>query len=519
MKRDLEFAEQSVNALLRSRTLWVLAFALAAIIAVYWSTASAIVAIWIRSETFAHGFIVVPICLWLAWRKRETLALTTIRPWLPGGLLVLAAGALWFGASKAGAGVAQQFALAFMLQAACVTILGLAVTRVLAFPLAFLLFAVPAGEFLVPTLVDWTADFTVNALRASGVPVYREANHFVIPSGAWSVVEACSGIRYIIASVMVGTIYSALAYKSPGRRALFMLASVVVPIVANWMRAYMIVLLGHLSSNKLATGVDHLIYGWIFFGVVMLLLFWLGSFWQQTGTATPRRFGWTMPGNADNPSTASLLGAAALVVAVAVVWRPVDARIGSSVSQGDPVIPAIQPPPGWSNTAQPFVQWTPHFEGYRTRVQQTFTDGARDIGVYVAYYRNQSKGHEVVTSGNVLVEAKDWRWKQVRVDRDEVEWNGSRTSVDVAELSGEKTRLRAIGLYWVAGSMTSSAYVAKALQAWGNLTGLGDDAAFVVIYTPSGGNDASANAAVRAFARAASPAIEAALAGARGSGR
>jgi len=39
-----------------------------------------------------------------------------------------------------------------------------------------------------------------------------------------------------------------------------------VPIIANWLRAYMIVMIGHLSGNKLAVGVDHLIYGWLFFG-------------------------------------------------------------------------------------------------------------------------------------------------------------------------------------------------------------------------------------------------------------
>ena len=65
-------------------------------------------------------------------------------------------------------------------------------------------FAVPVGEFLLPVFMEWTADFTVLALRLSGIPVYREGLQFVIPSGNWSVVEACSGIRYLIASLMVG---------------------------------------------------------------------------------------------------------------------------------------------------------------------------------------------------------------------------------------------------------------------------------------------------------------------------
>ena len=62
-----------------------------------------------------------------------------------------------------------------------------------------------------------------------------------------------------------------------------------MPIVANWLRAYMIVMIGHLSNNKLAVGVDHIIYGWVFFGLVMLLLFWVGSFWQESPRPLQRR--------------------------------------------------------------------------------------------------------------------------------------------------------------------------------------------------------------------------------------
>ncbi|MBZ5653131.1 MAG: exosortase A [Acidobacteriia bacterium] len=283
MKRDLEFPlrEAPVNAALRSPAAWACLLAVVLILAIHRDTAQSIVAIWIRSETFTHGFLVVPICLWLAWRSRAAVAATPARPWWPGIAFVALAAALWVVASAADALGVRQFALAFMLQAAIVTVIGLPMARVLAFPIAFLLFAVPFGEIFIPTMIEWTANFTVAALRFSGVPVYREVNLFVIPTGSWSVVAACSGVRYVIASLMVGTLFAAIAYRSWRRRALFMAASILVPIVANWLRAYMIVMLGHLSNNRLAVGVDHIIYGWIFFGVVMLLLFWVGSFWQE----------------------------------------------------------------------------------------------------------------------------------------------------------------------------------------------------------------------------------------------
>ncbi|OYV01772.1 MAG: exosortase A, partial [Burkholderiales bacterium PBB5] len=146
--------------------------------------------------------------------------------------------------------------IAFLFVLAVPTLLGWPVARVLAFPLGFIFFCVPVGEFLSPTLMTWTANFTVVALRASGIPVYQEGLQFVIPSGRWSVIEACSGIRYLIASIMVGTLFAYLNYNSLRRRFIFVGISIVVPLVANWLRAYMIVMLGHLSGNQLAVGAD-----------------------------------------------------------------------------------------------------------------------------------------------------------------------------------------------------------------------------------------------------------------------
>jgi exosortase len=134
---------------------------------------------------------------------------------------------------------------------------------------------------MLPSMMQWTADFTVFALQLSGVPVLREGLQFVIPTGSWSVVEACSGVRYLIASFMVGTLFAYLNYRSSWRRAVFMLVSLLVPIVANWVRAYLIVMTGHLSGNELAVGADHLIYGWVFFGIVIGLMFMIGARWTE----------------------------------------------------------------------------------------------------------------------------------------------------------------------------------------------------------------------------------------------
>jgi exosortase A len=486
------------------------AFVSLGVLALYWQTAASIVAIWLRSETFAHGFIIIPICLWLVWRRRDVLARIPADPWWPALIGVFLSGALWLVASAADALGVKQFALAFMLQAAIITVVGRKLTRELLFPLAFLLFAVPAGEIFVPTLIEWTADFTVNALRWSGVPVYREANYFIIPSGSWSVVEACSGIRYIIASVMVGTIYAAVAYRSTKRRVAFLTASILVPIVANWLRAYMIVMIAHLTNNTFAVGVDHIIYGWVFFGIVMLLLFWVGSFWSETepalqpGAAAQARLGGA---GAPGSDVRRLFAAALAAIAIAGLWLPIESIVARPATIDVPLLRPLAGENGWVYSETSPSAWKPHYVGYASELDQTFVKGGHKVGLYVAYFRNQEKGRELITSGNGLVTMQDLRWRQLTTRSENIEWADAQVEVHRAEIAETNARLVAYRLYWVNGTVTSSDYVGKALIAWSKLRGRGDDSALIVIYTlwPAAGTDV--DAALRDFATAMSPSI------------
>jgi exosortase A len=186
---------------------WAL-LVLAGLAVAYWPTLASIEAIWRRSSTFAHGYFVVPIAAGLVWLHRRELASIEPVPYWPALVVIAAAGLGWMAGSLAGVNALEQFSLYAMMVGVLVTVLGKGLTREIAFPLAFLVFAVPFGEFLVPILIDRTADFTLVALQASGVPVFREGNVLTIPSGRWSVVDACSGIRYLMASMMVGALFA-----------------------------------------------------------------------------------------------------------------------------------------------------------------------------------------------------------------------------------------------------------------------------------------------------------------------
>ncbi len=492
----------------------ILLLVLLAIIGLYRETALSMAAIWARSDTFAHGFLVPPISLWLIWRTRRSLI--GLVPRANYGVLVLLVGAgfAWLLGEMATVAPLSQFALTTMLVLAVPAILGFAVTRKIIFPLGFLYFAVPFGEFAMPQLMEWTANVTILGLRFSGIPVYREGLHFVIPSGNWSVVEACSGVRYLIASLMVGTLFAYLSYRSFKRRLIFVGVAFVVPIIANWLRAYMIVMLGHLSGNKLAAGVDHLIYGWVFFGIVIMAMFWIGARWRDDEDI-PVPVANAQYSGAGSPRGPSLLPAAAAVVIFAAFWPFAEWQIERNRPTEISAIDALEPVPGWTFSAEAMTDWDPHFENASAYVRSSYTADGQKAGLYLAYYRNQGPERKLVTSINALVTSADRSWIRAAGGVRQITLNGRSLDIRNAELRGPNSnRLMVWQWYWINGRLTSSDHLAKAYTALYRLLGQGDDSAVIIVYADKDSAE-GAETLLERFASQAMPAIEKALASTR----
>jgi exosortase A len=198
------------------------------------------------------------------------------------GLFTIAALSLvWFVANLGDVKALQEFAVVGMLCAAIWAQGGSEVAWGLRFPLALLFFAVPFGDSLIAPLQDFTAWFAIHALVLSKVPAVMENHTIFLPSGQWTVAEACSGIRFLMSSIVTGTLFASIAFRSARRRISFVLASLVVPVFANGIRAYGIILIAYLSNNRLAAGVDHLVYGAIFTLAIQFVLIWIGLNWRE----------------------------------------------------------------------------------------------------------------------------------------------------------------------------------------------------------------------------------------------
>jgi len=499
------------------RSTWAaVVLAVAAILLLYRETAAAMVAIWERSDTFTHAFLVPPIVLWLIWRRRAELAQRTPRP-TPWLLLPIAlTGLAWLVGDMASVNALTQLALVALIVLSVLAIVGVQASRPIWFALGFAFFAVPLGDFLMPTLMFWTADFTVAALRLSGVPVYREGLNLIIPTGAWAVVEACSGVRYLIASLMVGVLYAHLNYRSTKRRLIFVGVAILVPIVANWLRAYMIVMIGHLSGNKLAVGVDHIIYGWVFFGVVILLMFFIGSRWAEDpadDVASSGRAGASAPQAPVAARWAVLLAAVALFAWPHYAADAADAAVKTTTPQLADV-PAAE---GWRALQSGEGDWKPDFVTPAAALSRRYAAATGEVGVYLAYYRQQDYERKLVSSQNLLAASKDSLWARDTTGLHTLDTEAGPLTLRTARLrrasllgAPDSARLAVWQIYWVNGRLTHRDASARLWGAFYRLLGRGDDGAAIVLHTiePAPG---AGDALLESFVRAHLPAIEAQL--------
>ena len=393
------------------RALIVFGMSLLILGVVFWSTFSDIVAIWWRAETYAHGFLILPIVGYLIWQKRTDLSSLIPHPEPKSTLLMVFPALLWLLGYAAQVAVVEQLAVVTMLPIIVWVIFGGNIVWRILFPLAYLFFAVPAGDFLVGPLQDVTAIFTVWALQVTGIPVYWEGRFFHIPSGSFEVAEACSGIRYLIASLALGTLFAYLNYTSLKRRLIFIAMAAVVPIIANGIRAYGIVMVAHLSDYSLAVGVDHIIYGWLFFGIVILGLFWVGSFFREEqanmGSIANNNDSLIADASITDFKTFAMWALLATGVAVSAsgfaAWM--DARSVVMSTAG------VKLPSGngkWNGPFDTNTQWRPSFIGSQ-EYRAEYRKNTQSVQIYLAYYPSQNKNAELINWHNVVFDDKIYR--------------------------------------------------------------------------------------------------------------
>jgi len=492
-------AERSLKSGEAALTAWIgpliaLAVAGAVTLVAFRETVVSLATVWNGSSTYSYGFVIAPICAFLVWRRLSDLKNIRPRTSLLGlGLFCLSALA-WVAGNVADVQLVQHIALVAMLDSLVWALLGTAVVRVLRFPLLFLFLAVPVGDSLVPVLQRWTAAFTVSALRLSGIPAVQDGLVLSTPTGNWQVAEACSGIRYLIASVVIGVLVAGVAYRSWKRRIAFLLFSALLPIIANAVRAYGIVVLAYVSGNAIATGVDHVVYGFVFFSLLTAILLAIALRWyeplaptepvviSETSASTPR------PGRVALALLIIVLVSASAGAVAGFLWSrtpagPADNRLGT--------------PSGWSVADSFDHEWAPEPASLQSRTIRTFIAGSREVSVAFGSYPESRRGVELINSSNGI--GKSGVWTLLGTDTRETMIAGKPVIVEENTIARGPARRLVWIWYSLGDELTSDPYRLRALQARNRLLGRPQSAGLFAVSATFQSDPAEAGRAMADF--------------------
>ena len=234
---------------------------------------------WYDLPDFSHGFIVPFFSVFLLWERRQSIAATPVRPSWAGlplvliSLLMLVTGR--FGADLFLSRLSFLLLLCGIVWAAA----GTRMLRVLLFPIAVLLLAIPLPAVLFNQLtfpLQMLASRVASAmLPLAGVPVLREGNVINLPAMQLEVAEACSGIRSMMSLFTVAVFFGYLFERGTLRRVLLALCSLPIAVAANSLRIFGTGLCVQYWDPDKAMGFFHEFSGWLMFLVSLASLYFI----------------------------------------------------------------------------------------------------------------------------------------------------------------------------------------------------------------------------------------------------
>ena len=373
-----------------SLRVWLI-FGLACVVTlIFWPSAAVYGAQWsdFVNITYTHGWLIVLVCLALLWRARREVAATPASLW-PAALVALGVcTCLWLVCYRANNQDLHITIFPLLLWLAIAAAFGRRMALLLAFPVAFFLFAVPSWSQLSVPLQSLTVSAVQGMLRITGPTAEITGDHIHIPNGTFVIEEGCSGLHFLIVGLAIAALHGELR-RDPWRTRLAQLVLMLwLALLANWVRVYTVIERGHQTDMQTyLVRVSHYWFGWSVFAVALVIFF----------VATDRLG--PVPGPDPKP-TAGVEGTRAelvgLVAAVAVLAAPPALSVALRLLNAPaPLSAAIatQPRPHWV-PLPPSARssWMPEFVAPNLEQRLMFSDRAGDlVETYAVGYRTQSQ--------------------------------------------------------------------------------------------------------------------------------
>ncbi len=478
--------------------------------------------IWTVDDYNYCYFIPVAVA-YLLWEKRAAFrSAPSENSW--AGLVPFCGGIVLYLLGELGGEYYSLFIASWLIAVGyCWAIMGGPRLKTIAFPVLFIIAMFPFPNFinnnLTLRLKLLSSHLGVKMLQFCGLSAYREGNVIDLGFTRLQVVDACSGLRFLLPLIVLGILLAHFYRASWWKRGVIVLMAIPLSILTNAMRVAGVGFLYPYFGPQVAEGFFHDLSGWIVFmaslGLMVGTLFLLKRYFPESTVDSAAVPTGAAP-RVQDPAPAQ--GARSISPQVVVVLLLLAATVGLSrfvnFSEKAPV-------------ARPFSEFPSRlgeWEGVRGVMEQhyldvlTFSDYAminyrgghgRQVDFYAAYYASQSKGKSIHTPDSCLPSG-GWVFEDSGVVTYPA-GSGREGAMRAKRAVMTKNGMRALAYYWFPqrGRILTDLYQLKLYVFWDALTRRRTDGAIVRLITPIYGDESSeaADARLQAFTRELVPVL------------
>ncbi len=259
-----------------NKTLTLALVALTLFIVCYFPVFRILVEKWADSEDYTHAFFMVPIIIYLVWGKKEYLVNRQGGNTLFGLPLVILSILLYLLSLQLQIPTVCSLAMVMTLLSVLVYLSGFAAIKELVVPIVLLILIIPIPNQIYSML---TLPMQLKVSQASeivlqlfSVPVLRDGNIIQIPGKTFLIVEACSGLRSMIALITFSLTIGIFMLTKTLSRVLLLILSVPVAFFINIIRVVSMTLAFHYFKVDLSVGTKHTVLGFVVFGIALAII-------------------------------------------------------------------------------------------------------------------------------------------------------------------------------------------------------------------------------------------------------
>jgi exosortase A len=453
--------------------------------------------LWYSGTIYTHGFLVLAASGYLLFQVRDSLASLERRPSRLGFAVLFFFCAVMLVAKAADIKTIRLLCLPFLIVSWGWAIWGARFLKLAAIPVGLLIFASPIWDDMSPIFQAITVFVNGLLLGAVGIPADIHELYITIPAGTFFVAGGCSGVRYLMVGLFLAPFYGFLYFPGYRRTIALIAIAALLSMLANWIRVFGIIVIGHVTDMQSSIIEDHEAFGWLTFLVFCLIpLFFIARSLEPRNnnpTALERmaaRVRDHKGQSAENTAgRRTVIAASFIVFLIPVIFYSQTVLFEHQNEDWSPTLPAAAE--DWRGPLRFANIWSPSFVNADISLAGTYvSDQLKRVQLQVEAYRQQAQGKELVYYRNSLFDDEKWSLIAQRTVSVPVPNGFEVSEVSESELLNLKTNEQILVWSWYRVGEFSSPSRVK-IKVFGGLRGLSgmSDGSFVALAAECDGED------------------------------